>query len=769
MTNKLLAKLPMALCVAALALGLARPGLAQEGTPTAPVPEPTPTALPPTAPLPTATPVVSLPTATAVAANPEDVLLFSQLGFNETSLFGPFASENFDVDLPSTWALTDGAAVELDLTSFFNYELLTPTGLSRLFGGSLAVSLNDVTLGFFAINATGNSRLYVPISAEALAAAPDGQHRLTLFWDSGIDCQNIEQANLVVRASSRLLLPHAVAQLSLDLADLPQPIFESRLWLDAATVIVPDQPSQAELQAALTVAAGFGNLTSGDLALGLLPASRLAEVRTLNHIIFVGKPVGLAVLGELALPVAPGGAGFQASGSSPEDGVIQLVPSPWNVSKAVLVVSGNSDAAVVKAAQAVSTGAVRTSGTPSVALVASVDETQAPTTVPVNRTLTDLGYQRHTFTSLGTSSTSFAFYVPAGRGAESEAYLDLHFNHSALLNYGRSGLSVSLNGQPIGSLRFTDESTKPDHTVRLLLPAAAIVPGVNRLSLSSALIPLDNCIDPRLASLWLTVWPDSLLHLPLRPTGGGTATAFDLDDYHQPFSRDPGLADTAFVLSEQDPTSWDVAARIAFDLGDASNGRLIRLAAYYGPSVPVSVLQTSHLLLVGRPSDLALIDELKDDLPAPFEPGSNIAVEKDLPVIYRQSPEASVGYLELLASPWVDNRAVLAVLGNTDEGLRWAGDALSRFELRGQLAGNYAVVAGQQIYMADTRLAGGGTNAFDAAAAAGTPQPVRLGDLTGPAVERPWWLLPTLGAALLLILIVAGIGLLTGRRERNLK
>lgn len=758
MMTSLRYKIWAAVCAALLTVGGVRPSWAQDATPTGPAPDVTATPLP----------QLNVATATPVPGDPGAALLFSDFGFAETTLIGPFAVESYQFDLPSTWALTEGAALELDVSAFFNTGTVTPAGAPRTFGGSLTVILNDITLGGFALNTAGDRRIFVPLSPAALAAvAPDGSYDLTLFWDSGVDCLNLDQANLVVRSTSRFSLPHSVHPPALDLAQLPRPIFESSLWPEAATLIVPDQPSHAELQAALTVAAGLGNLTSGELLLDLLPASRMGEVQATHHLIFVGRPGGLPELALFELPLVLGDNVFAAPGDNPDDGVVALAPSPWNAAKVVLVVSGNSDAAVVKAAQAVSTGAVRPNGVPNLALVAAVDPGQAPTTVPINRTLTDLAYQRVTFDRLGSNATSFAFYVPAGQTTDGEAYVDLHFNHSALLNYDRAGLSVSLNGQPVGSLRLSDVSTHGDYTTRLLLPGGAIVPGVNRLSLEAALIPLDNCLDPRLSNVWLTIWPDSLLHLPLRAAATDAAPRFDLDDYHRPFSRDPGLADTTFVLAVQDPAGWATAARIAFDLGDASNGQLIQLAAYYAAEVPAGALQTSHLLLVGRPSQLALIQELSEALPAPFAAGSDIALEANLPVIYRQAPQTSVGYVELATSPWSAERAVLAVLGNTEEGVQWAGAAVSQLALRGQLAGNYAVVVGQRLFVADTRLIGGSDAAFDAANAAGTPVPVPLGSLTAPMVERPWWLLPALVATLILILLTAGVGLLISRRERE--
>src|SRR5205823_3209394 len=120
-------------------------------------------------------------------------------------------------------------------------------------------------------------------------------------------------------------------------------------------------------------------------------------------------------------------------------------------------------------------------------------------------------------------------------------------------------------------------------------------------------------------------------------------------------------------------------------------------------AVPEQVRKERDLLLVGRPSALPLVNELGSALPAPFTPGSAVASEPDATVAYQTPQDASLGYLELLAAPWSGERTVLAVLGSTDEGLRWAGAALTTPKLRGALTGNLAVISGDQINSRDTR------------------------------------------------------------------
>jgi hypothetical protein len=202
----------------------------------------------------------------------------------------------------------------------------------------------------------------------------------------------------------------------------------------------------------------------------------------------------------------------------------------------------------------------------------------------------------------------------------------------------------------------------------------------------------------------MVIRPESLLHLPLGPSQDSkTSKRLDLGGYPLPFTSRPNLSGLAFVLGTADPNGWNVAAQVAADLGRQMQGTLVDLVVAYGNAVPEQVRKERDLLLIGRPGKLALVSELGSILPAPFAPGSNLASEPDAPVAYRTARDASLGYLELLPAPWNNERTVLAVLGSTDQGLIWAGAALTTPKQRGALTGNLAVIHDEQIDSRDTR------------------------------------------------------------------
>src|SRR5204863_7491661 len=95
----------------------------------------------------------------------------------------------------------------------------------------------------------------------------------------------------------------------------PLPLVQRSFLPDAATIVTPDAPTAAELQAALTIAAGFGRMSDGALALNLIPAARLTDdLKRSAHLIFVGKPSAFPVLREIRLPAPPSAGRFAAPG-----------------------------------------------------------------------------------------------------------------------------------------------------------------------------------------------------------------------------------------------------------------------------------------------------------------------------------------------------------------------------------------------------------------------------------------------------------------------
>ena len=714
-------------------------------TPTA-----TPTAqsvstLPPT---PATTP--ALPDITNLAGS--DVVTFSQFGEGEIQLDGPYDSTRLYFTLPADWALKGNIQLVLFVGVSFNTGVQNQGDIIIINGGVLTILLNDTVLQAVPLNQVGETQISISLPASLASSSEELSLRFVL--DSGASCRIVgSQTTVYIHPASYFSFPHDIVQPSTSLLNFPRPIIQNSFTPDAALLVIPDKPTSAELQAALTVAAGLGRMND-QLVLDMVTISGLREEQTKQHLIFIGKAGSLPLLESLKLPLPSIGGQFQVGGE--DDGLIEMVNSPWNISRVALVVSANTDVGVVKAAQAISSGVIRPNQAENFAVIEQVNTLPISSLQAIDQTLSDLGYGNSTFQSRGAGGQDYVFNVPPGMTVSTDAYFNLVYGHSSLLDYNVSQIVVLLNNQPIGSVRMSDSTAaSPTNNAKIMIPPLAVLPGVNRLSVRVNLESPNNCTPPNSTGLWITIWPQSLIHLPLITSSLDPLISRDLAAFPAPFSYDTNLSSTAFILERDGLESWRSAMKIAVFLGGSANGTLIQLSAFYGDQMALDVRSKYHLLLVGRPSKLPVVSEINNDLPAPFQSGSDEVSESgNFQVIYRIPLDSPMGYIETMLSPWNSKNTVFAILGNTAQGVTWAADSLLSSDLRSQLRGNFAEINDKQVISSTGRYLAADSGAVpvvEVPAVIATPS---SGLATNQPTTRSPWISPVIIVSISLIIIV---------------
>jgi len=706
------------------------------------------------------------PTASDALATEADlnVISFTTLRRNEIQLVGPYDGTAFSFSIPANWKLTTGAVLEISMGVSFNTVVQNQAETVFRSGGLLTVLIGNQVVGVIPLNEIGESTLSLPIPPERLVSQNTDQSLVLSFvLTSGVFCSLDQNTNLFIHPTSRFILPHESIKPEISLVNFPRPIFQNLVMTDSALLVVPDQPTAAEMKAALTVSAGMSNLSGNSVVLDLTTMSKLtAEEQKANHLIIVGQATSLSILKQLTLPLPVTNSVFEIKGGKPDDGVIQMINSPWSDAHVILVVSGNSETGVVKAAQAVSTGVIQPNRAVNAAVIDHVNINAASVAEAEDRSFAEMGYENSLFRRRGVNQASYTFNIPPGFTLDSGAYLDLVYGNSALLNFNRSALVVQLNNRPIGSVRFSATSAgSATNQARISIPPSAIIQGRNVLEVVATLWPTDDCTPPGLnQGLWINIWPESSLHLPLLPAAVTLdSTQQDLATYFPAFVNDPTLSETAFILSGKNSETWRSAVQFAAYLGLDANGPITNLAVFYGDALPVSERSKYNFLIFGRPSELPILREMKSDLPAPFVENSDIPLTSNFRVTYRIPPEAPMGFVEIMPSAWNPKNMVLAVLGNTDEGVSWATTALIDPTLSIRLAGNFALVNNRQILTTDTRAVAKGAEAVATLApgeaalpAISTPMPAKA-----PATSQTAWVLPVLVVTFILIFLVLAI------------
>jgi cellulose synthase operon protein B len=741
-----------------------------------------------------------------------DVYTFSNLGKIDQIMDGPYDSLWINFSVPSNWQLNDFAVLQLHINNSFNTSSnISQSELVKMTGAKLDVEFDGTWLTTVLLNWSGEKVVTIPFSARSVVARPDSQHYLALYLDAAVDCDLDHQTTVAVLSDSSIKLAHDMVIPQISLVQFPIPLYQdsafftntiitpatyptatpaagqtaattgtmvntaltNQVTIPQAFLVTPDNPDLAELQSALIINAGLGRLTVGNLPLTTIPISKLTEdIKKSSHLIFVGKGPGFAVLKGAKLPAVYDGTTFKTPKAVAEDGLIQEAVSPWDTSKVILVVSGESDAGILKAAKAVSSGVIMPSDRNDLAIVSNVIPGKLITTVNDDRTLADLKYETIRLDGTGIRNQKYLFYIPPGQTLRSDAYFKLSFTNSPFLDQGESALSVYLNNQAIGGVRYSVESSRSIVTEQINIPGYLLRAGMNQLTVETEHKPMNYCSGTVTTNLWTSISNQSLLHIPLTPVSAGIVKQTTLSNFLDFLSTSPTLDSTGFVVAKNSPDAIKTAAQIAYQLGSVMTGDMVELDTAYADAVPEDFKKDYDLVVVGRASQLPILSELGSNLPAQFDAGSDVAQETVFRVIYRISPGTSVGYLELLAAPWNSTRNILAVLGSTDEGLNFSANALMVDQTQKKLGGNYAVIRNDQVITGDTRM-GTGTGNISATLVPDTTTSIQVPtDLPtfSPAENIPFanrtdWILPVVGGFGVLTLVIILIVIVSSKRK----
>ena len=692
----------------------------------------------------------------------EAVVTFGELGFQETSLVSPFDSTRVLFSIPANWRLVPNGEVTLE------YEV-TLTGADaglvgteqNPYGGSLAVTFNDELVSTIALTDLGPQTMQLTLPPTSLdAVRQDGRHQLTISLSAQFSCLYNIRALVIVKPTSSFKLPFEVSAPVLDLSRLPAPFhLRDALLPDKTLVVVPDEPDSKELQAAINVMSGFGSLVGETFDFGITPAAELTEtVLADSNLIFVGRPEQFALLGDIKFPLAVENKKFvNLPAESETDGVLEMAVSPWNENKTVLLVGGNSTEAVLKAAQAISSGRILIYENPALAYVADVKLLSQTLPVVEDFTLQSLGYKTETLSGIGLNSVQYLFNASKEQLNSKDGTIDLIYYHSGLLDYGLSSFSVELNNQVIASSVFSKE-TEQLTTMQLKIPPGILRFGENRLTVSARLFAVTSCDSTGFSNPWLTISDQSSIHLPAT-TDPSTISPWllDLKFYPDLFMTHSDLGDVAFVLPKAIPSTWKIAGQMAYQLGRSANPLISNLEVVYADEVPQPVLAEKSLIVIGKSSTVPFLSQINDQLPAPFDFENDTASESHMQVVYRIPSGMSVGYLQLINSPFSIEKPILVLAGNNDDGLVMAGNALLQNELRSQLTGVFAVTNGTQVATANasSTFSAVGTLVAPGQAVVTTPFPVSS---SAPAtLDTPGWLLPVLMASGIAVLLIIGL------------
>jgi hypothetical protein len=649
-------------------------------------------------------------------------------------LSGVISNQTLNIPVPQSWLPGDDNWVEIKTNA---------SPLLDLAESSLTISLNGSRIGSYPLSRISKFKLRVLIPANMLT---QGNNALTftgvlyLPTDRDTNCQNWEDPSrwLSVEPGGILHLSFVRRDLSVSLSNFPRVLIEPlERYLPnenrkSILIVLPDDITQDDLTSLSTVSYMLGRSAdpSYDWKPEIVTESQFNSAVSLSrNIIFIGRaPDGLRDLADN------------------DKDYVALLPSPWEQGYAVMIIGDQNRQ------DGVSPASVFGDPARSVLLngqVAYVDRRlpPSPQQFPNDLTFEDLGYLNRTVRGIGQQNLVYSLHVPYDVDPVL-VKLNLALVHSPDLDIQRSSITVYLNGFSVAGILPTARSSTGE-PITVGLPAKSFRPGVNFIRIRFDLhIPYSSC-EQSPESVWATVLNNSILEVTYR----NRSPIPSLKHFPLPFSDYPGFI---YVVPDQGShSSAEYISRLSFVFG---------ASAYLQDYPPEAItaadfLQKSkdyrNFILIGLPSQNSAIMSVNNLLPQPFTQEGNFLQDSFGVYLPTSDRDASLGLMQIISSPWVQDGNILVLTGNDQQGLEWAWDVILNPASWDQFAGNLMVIGSEKR-----------SNSSGTAQDAGNPQVLfqQIADasnipIIGPILQRGGqaFVAPALiavGTALLLVICI---------------
>lgn len=488
--------------------------------------------------------------------------------------------------------------------------------------------------------------------------------------------------------NSTIFLDYNRVQPKIDFVLFPYPIFDKLEYKPTElNFIVPNpEPDADETLTAMAMIDASISQRVGYRALKV-NAYMPDKLNEKASLIIVGTPKENAAIKnfESAIPYAVSGDRLIDTSGQPiadDLGVLMMVPNPNNPANVLLVVTGNTPAAVLKAAKALTqnpTDKVLKGSTVIVKDVLPSELAESRDWPEFVRTkdsrLIDVGID--SVTTRGVTSVPIKYYLKImpdmSMPPRNFVKMNVVYSYAAHLDPSQSKLEVILNGISLHSARLTNPDGENLKTLELEIPTERMKI-YNELEFKFHLFPFkyDICRFTTDEHIWGTIHNTTGLSLPaiIRTVIPDVGL---INDGGYPFTAYPDLQDDVFVLAN-DFNGYDVYAMLWV------TARLAKMTSPT-PSVNVSVVRynnlsgaikgSKNLIVIGTRDRNKYIKDASTELGLIYDEGGfkllqkagakELAKLKDIP---------EMGIVEQMLNPSNDKRVVMFLYGNDNKGLQ---------------------------------------------------------------------------------------------------
>lgn len=613
---------------------------------------------------------------------------------NRLRLEGIYPKTQLDFTKPRNWQIKSAKAIVRFRQS--------PTLLGNR--SNLTLRVNDTSIGSKALDRSdstiGQAEFDIP------AGLIYDQNSLTFLAEQQTeeDCTNPNDPGLwtEILPDSKLVFNYVIQPVSLNFSRYPYPIVdEFSLEPNQVSYLEPQTPSSSWLTSISRFQTEMGHLMDyRPLKTRIVEA--LEDVKPDEKLIVIGTPAEQPILANLALPYPLQNGRFLDGQQQPlpdDIGILMLTTSN-DSDTPILIATGNAAEGVSKAIQFLVQPNDRQIGTGQALTVNSLEDLPSPDpriwsgylpsddqfelsalTMPDRQPFSET-----TVRGSNAPAVQIPFRALPGDRILRGSTMTLHYSHSTQVNPKTSAVEVTLDDIALGAKPLNSSSGEGTLTVDLL----------DNLPRPNSMITVRFLLQPREGGvcgleadqqLWGTVHGDSSFNLVRN-------TVVQLPDLKlltagYPLTAPQDLSSTAVVLPDN-PTQTEVQTLLNLSerLGRISQADSVKIQAYLARDLNETVKREQHIVTIGRRDRLPLSENLKAkgfDLGTAFLRqfgGSSVQALPD-----------QEGVIKSVLSPWNSERVLLALTGQTEQGLKDIQDLLTIDRLFGQMQGDTTVIS----------------------------------------------------------------------------
>jgi cellulose synthase operon protein B len=577
---------------------------------------------------------------------------------------------------------------------------------------NLIVRVNDTSIGTIPLN------LQPGQIGEAIVTIPPqliqdfNDIALVAQQENSATCSKPEDKTLwtEVLPDSKLVFDYQPQAIPLDFGRYPYP-FLDELALDTTklTYLQPTQMDAAWLTATSRLQTQMGRLADFR-GLDTKLAKEAKNLSWDDRLIIVGTPAQQPLLKTLKLPLAVKGDQWVSRDGAavPSDEGVLMLTSIEAGKVPVLVVSGNSPEAVQKAAQSLVNA--QSSKLGSTALVQVKGDLPAPTAVerrawprflPADKKFQLKDIQRGDGKNYGDVTVygsdappvEFNFWALPDDRFTRGSTMTLRYNYSAQADPRKSTVSIDIDGVNIGSKKLDSDAGANQQVFTVELPEN-LLKSNSKIQANFKLVPRDEegaaraC--GRLTDQQLSGTVLGTTEFSLNREIGADLPNLKLLTTGYPFAEMQDLSRMAIVVPET-PTSGDVMTMLKFSerMGRLSRANSVEHQVYLGSGgLTTTVKDSKHIVAIGTGDRFPIKEVFKEGLGLIDSINRQFGGGKTQ---IRTLPNAD-GVIKSVISPWNKERLVLALTGQTEQGLKQVQDVLGADPWFYQLKGDTALM-----------------------------------------------------------------------------